>query len=60
MQHYIKAQRLSWFSLVHRMTKDRMVKEMMSLETDIYKISRETKNCMGKRYKSRFKNYENK
>jgi len=41
--NYIKAQRLSWFGHVHRMTNDTKVKKLW-LKADIYKISRKTKN----------------
>jgi hypothetical protein len=41
------------------MTNDRMVKKIVRVETDTYKVGRKSKHYMGKRYKRRF-NYENK
>jgi hypothetical protein len=46
--NYIKAQRLSWFGHLHRMTEERMVKKSIQMETDVKKTTRETKEQMGR------------
>jgi hypothetical protein len=45
--NYTKAQRLSWFGHLHRMSEDRMVK-IIKVETDVKKTTRETKEQMGR------------
>jgi len=42
---------MSWFGHVHRVTNERVVKKIIRVENDIDKISRNTKNYMGKRQK---------
>ena len=46
--NYIKAQRLSWFGHLQRVSEERMVKKSVQLETEIKKTTRETKEQMGR------------
>ena len=46
--YHIKAQRLTWFDLLHRILEDRMVKKSIEVETDVNTTTRETKEQMGK------------
>ena len=45
--NYFKAQRLSWFGHLHRISEDRIVKKSVQVEIDVKKITRETKEQMG-------------
>jgi len=44
----IKAQQLSWFSHLHRMPEERMIKKSVQVETDVNMTTREVREQVGR------------